>query len=128
MTQGTSIVSDGWTNIKKRHLINVIASNSRRSMFLYAEDFFGVEKRGKEIANFLLKSINEIGPTNVLEVVTDNASSCNFAEKDIEKVHKHIFWSLCVVHTLNLIFKDCCCISMDERYLHYGEIYCLSIL
>ena len=106
MTQGTSIVSDGWTNIKKRHLINVIASNSRRSMSLYAEDFFGVEKRGKEIANFLLKSINEIGPTNVLEVVTDNASSCKLVGKDIKKLQKHIFSSLCVVHTLNLIFKD----------------------
>lgn len=47
MTQGTSIVSDGWTNIKKKPLINVIASNSRGSMFLHAEDLFGVEKIGK---------------------------------------------------------------------------------
>ncbi|XP_017246829.1 uncharacterized protein LOC108218414 [Daucus carota subsp. sativus] len=48
----------------------------RGSMFLYVEDFFGVEKTGKEIANFLLKSSDEIGPTNVLQVVIDNASSC----------------------------------------------------
>lgn len=105
-TQGTSIVSDGWTNIKHKPLINVIASNSRGSMFLYAEDFAGIEKTGKAIADFLLKSIDEIGPSNVLQVVTDNAANCKAAGREIKKVHKHIFWSPCVVHTLNLIFKD----------------------
>lgn len=106
LTQGTSIVSDGWTNIKKKSLINVIASNSRGSMFLYADDFSDVEKTGKEISNFLLKAIDEIGSSNVLQVITDNAANCKAAGKEIEKVHKHIFWSPCVVHTLNLIFKD----------------------
>ncbi|KAL2929586.1 L-seryl-tRNA(Sec) selenium transferase [Bienertia sinuspersici] len=101
-----SIVSDGWTNVKHQPLINVVASNSRGSMFLYAEDFSGVEKTGKAIADFLLTSIDEVGPSNVLQVVTDNASNCKAAGKEIEKVHKHIFWSPCVVHTLNLIFKD----------------------
>lgn len=94
LTQGTSIVSDGWTNIKKKPLINVIASNSRGSMFLYAEDFFGVVKTGKEIANFLLKAIDEVGPTNVLQVVTDNAASCKLAGKEIEKIVINILATL----------------------------------
>ncbi|XP_074327630.1 uncharacterized protein LOC141665546 [Apium graveolens] len=85
-------------------LINVIASNSHDSIFLYAETF--EEKTGKKIASFLLKSIDDIGPSNVLQVITDNAANCKAAGKEIEKVHKHIFWSPCVVHTLNLIFKD----------------------
>ncbi|KAK1391295.1 DUF659 domain-containing protein [Heracleum sosnowskyi] len=34
-------------------------------------------------------------------IVSDGA-----AGREISKVHKHIFWSPCVVHTLNLIFKD----------------------
>ncbi|KAL9677447.1 hypothetical protein QQ045_005678 [Rhodiola kirilowii] len=106
-TQGTSIVSDGWTNVKHQPLINVVASNSRGSMFLYAEDFSGVEKTGKAIADFILKSIDEVvGPSNLLQVVTDNAANCKAAGKEIKKVYKHIFWSPCVVHTLNLIFKD----------------------
>lgn len=36
---GTSVVSDGWSNIKHKPLINVIASNSRGSIFLYADVF-----------------------------------------------------------------------------------------
>ena len=85
MTQGVSVVSDGWTDIKNKPLINVIASNSRGSCFLYAEDFSGVEKTGEAIAQYLLKAIDEIGPGNVLQVVMDNAANCKAAGKEIEK-------------------------------------------
>ncbi|KAK1368727.1 hypothetical protein POM88_034819 [Heracleum sosnowskyi] len=82
---GISIVSDGWTNIKDKPLINVIAANSRGSMFLYAENFEGIEKSGKAITTFLLKAVEEIGPSNVLQIVTDNAANCKLAGKEIEK-------------------------------------------
>ena len=105
-SHGVSIVSDGWTNVKHQPLINILAVNSRGAMFLHAEDFSGTEKTGLAIANFLLKAIEDIGPENVLQVITDNATNCKLAGKEAVKVHKHIFWSPCVVHTLNLIFKD----------------------
>lgn len=104
-SQGISIVFDGWTNVKHRPLINVLAVNIRGSMFMYAEDFSGVEKTGKAIVEFLCKEIESVGPSNVLSVVTDNAANCKAAGKEIEKRYKHIFWSPCCVHTLNLIFK-----------------------
>ena len=72
-------------------------------MFMYAEDFSGVEKTGQVIAEFLLKAIDEADPSNVLQVITDNASNCKAAGKEIEKVHRHIFWSPCVVHSLSSV-------------------------
>ncbi|PWA81484.1 hypothetical protein CTI12_AA186260 [Artemisia annua] len=105
-SQGVSIVSDGWSNVKHNPLINVLAVNSRGAMFMYAEDFSGVEKTGVEIADFLISAIESVGPTNVLSVVTDNAANCKAAGAEIEKVYRHIFWSPCCVHTLNLVFKD----------------------
>ncbi|KAJ9539539.1 hypothetical protein OSB04_032272 [Centaurea solstitialis] len=105
-SQGISIVSDGWSNIKHKPLINVLAVNSRGAMFMYAEDFSGVEKTGAAIAEFLYKAIETVGPSNVLSVVRDNAANCKAAGKEVEKVYKHIFCSPCCVHTLNLIFKD----------------------
>ncbi|GJX36114.1 putative ribonuclease H-like domain-containing protein [Tanacetum coccineum] len=105
-TQGVSIVSDGWSNVKHEPLINVLAVNSRGATFLHAKDFSGVKKTGEAIANYLLGAIEKIGPSHVLQVVTDNAENCKAAGKEIEKVYKHIFWSPCSVHTLNLIFKD----------------------
>ena len=106
ITQGVSIVSDGCSNVKHKPLINVLAVNSRGATFMYAEDFSGVEKSRVEISKFLLGAIDNIGPINVLQVVTSNAANCKAAEWEIERIHKHIFWSPCCVHTLNLIFKD----------------------
>ncbi|GKF83565.1 hypothetical protein Tco_0245221, partial [Tanacetum coccineum] len=65
-SQGVSIVSDGWSNVKHNPLINVLAVNSRGAMFMFAEDFSGVEKTGVEIADFLISAIETVGPTNVL--------------------------------------------------------------
>ena len=76
-------------------------------MFLYADDFSGVEKTLKIILD-LLKAIKDIGPPHVLQIVTGNAQNCQATEKEIEKIHKHILWSPCVCPTLNLIFKDFC--------------------
>ncbi|KAE8704288.1 hypothetical protein F3Y22_tig00110458pilonHSYRG00438 [Hibiscus syriacus] len=55
------------------------------SMFMYAEDFFGVEKTGKAISEFLIQAIESVGPSNVLSVVTDNATNFKLAGKEIEK-------------------------------------------
>lgn len=62
--------------------------------------------------------MDEIGPSNVLQIVTINAPNSKLAEKEIEKVHKHIFWSPCVAHTFNLIFKD-----FDAKFSWMQETY-----
>ncbi|KAL4556044.1 hypothetical protein LXL04_038682 [Taraxacum kok-saghyz] len=118
LTQGVSIVSDGWSNVKSEPLINVIAQNSRGATFMYAEAFSGIEKTGVAIAKFLREAIEDIGPSSVLQVVTDNAANCKAAGREIEKVYKHIFWSPCCVHSLNLIFKD-----MAKKFEWLSETY-----
>ncbi|XP_077249156.1 uncharacterized protein LOC143888600 [Tasmannia lanceolata] len=100
----TTLLDEMKRNVKKE--MHPVKDTCHGAMFLYAEDFEGIEKSGAAIAELLLKAIEEVGPTNVLQVVTDNAANCKLAGKEVEKVHKHIFWLPCVVHTLNLIFKD----------------------
>ncbi|GKC96354.1 polyprotein-like protein, partial [Tanacetum coccineum] len=53
--------------------------------FMYAEDFSRVEKTRVEISKFLLEAIERIRPSNVLQVVTDNAANCKIAGEDVEK-------------------------------------------
>ncbi|KAK9006658.1 hypothetical protein V6N11_018992 [Hibiscus sabdariffa] len=74
-THETSIVFDGWTNVKWQPLINVVESNSSGSMFMYAKDFTGQEKTGANIAEFLLESIEEVRSSNVLQVITGNVTN-----------------------------------------------------
>ncbi|KAL6335902.1 hypothetical protein AAG906_003527 [Vitis piasezkii] len=50
--------------------------------------------------------IEWVGPLNVVHIVTDNAANYVAAGRLISQKHKHINWSPCAAHCLNLIFKD----------------------
>ncbi|KAL4577555.1 hypothetical protein LXL04_013664 [Taraxacum kok-saghyz] len=52
---------------------------------MYAEAFSGIEKTGVVVAKFLREAIEEIGPSSVLQVVTNNAANCKAAGREIEK-------------------------------------------
>nr|KAJ0221091.1 hypothetical protein LSAT_V11C200051740 [Lactuca sativa] len=93
LTQGVFVISDGWSNVKNEPLINVIAQNSRGATFMYAEAFSGIEKMGVEIAKFLRQAIEEIGPSSVTQVVTNNAANCKAAGREIQKVAQTRFAS-----------------------------------
>ncbi|CAN6463408.1 unnamed protein product [Victoria cruziana] len=103
---GVSIISSGWANGKNQPLINVLASNLYGAAFLHAYDFAAVENYGKYITQFLVKAIEEVGPSNVVQIVTDNTSDCQLAGNEVRISYPHIFWSPCMIHTLSLIFKD----------------------
>jgi hypothetical protein len=75
-------------------------------MFLTAHDSSSIIASSQNILDLLLKTINNVGPSNVIQVIIDNAANCKGAGKIIELAHPHIFWSGCLVHTLNLLRHD----------------------
>ncbi|XP_026433089.1 uncharacterized protein LOC113330501 [Papaver somniferum] len=83
-------------------------------MFLKAVNFQGEYKDKVFIANFLKETINEVGADNVVQVITDNAPVCKSAGLLIETHFPHIFWTPCVVHTLNLALKNICAAKNTE--------------
>jgi hypothetical protein len=103
---GVSIVSGGWTSVRNQHLINVIGVSTSGAVFLAAHDSSSISATSQNIPELLLKTNDEVGPFNVIQVITDNAVNCKGAGKIIEQMHPHIFWSGCLVHTLNLLMHD----------------------
>ena len=101
-----SIVSDGWTNVKGKPLINVLGVSATGAIFLSTHDYSDKFKIGMNIAKLLLKNIEAIGVYNVIQVITDNAANCKAAGTIIEDKYPNIFWSGCLVHTLNLLMHD----------------------
>eukprot|EP01018_Ginkgo_biloba_P004346 Gb_25212 [translate_table: standard] len=75
-TTGVSIVSDGWTDARNMPLINVIVVCPKGSMFLNAVDCNGELKDATFIANILIDAIESVGPSNVMQVIIDNARVC----------------------------------------------------
>jgi oligoribonuclease NrnB/cAMP/cGMP phosphodiesterase (DHH superfamily) len=75
-------------------------------MFLRAEDCSDEVKDSKFIVDILISAIEQVGPTNVVQVITDNAPICDVAGLIVESRYYHIFWTPCIVHNLNLILEE----------------------
>eukprot|EP01018_Ginkgo_biloba_P009776 Gb_07735 [translate_table: standard] len=104
-TIGVSIVSNGWTDARNKPLINVIVVYPKCSMFLNLVDCNGELKDATFIANILIDAIESVGPSTVVQVITDNARVYKAVGLLVEARYENIFWTPCAVHSLNLILK-----------------------
>ncbi|KAK2637508.1 hypothetical protein Ddye_032300 [Dipteronia dyeriana] len=91
-------------------------------MFLKAVNCEGEVKDKHFIASLLTDSIREIGPQNVVQVIIDNAANCKAAELLVDAKFTHIFWTPCVVHTLNPALKNICSPSTHPKYNDVMEV------
>ena len=60
---GVSIVSDGWTNVKGKPLINILGVSASGAVFLSTRDYSDCYKPSINIAQPLLETIQTIGHT-----------------------------------------------------------------
>lgn len=61
---------------------------------------------GEKIYELLCGYIEKIGPSKVVQVVTDSASNNKLAGKLLEVKYPHLFWTPCAAHCLDLILED----------------------
>jgi hypothetical protein len=94
--EGCSIVMDGWTDIAKRPLINIIVTCREGPFFLRAIDCSGKRKDTTFQFELLRDAIEEVGPINVVQVVTDATAVCRSAGLLIQSKYMHIFGPLVV--------------------------------
>jgi len=57
----------------------------------------------------------EVGHSNVVQIVTDNAAACKTTVLIIEAEFHSIYWTPCVVYTLNLALKNICATKNIEK-------------
>ncbi|PPS10026.1 hypothetical protein GOBAR_AA10626 [Gossypium barbadense] len=116
--KGISLICNGWTDAQRRPLINFMAISEGGVVFLKAyNDKFYVETLIKD-------TISEVGAQNVVQVITDNALVCKVAGSLVETQHPHIFWTHCVVHTLNLTLKNICAAKNIEKNEVTYDVLC----
>ena len=105
---GCSILSDGWSDKKKRGIMNILVASPLGTYFLRAVD---TGKEGKKtsaefIYTHIRQAIVEVGPSNVVQVVTDNASNCRKMGRLVEEEFPSIVWTPCASHCLDLLMED----------------------
>eukprot|EP01018_Ginkgo_biloba_P027576 Gb_23152 [translate_table: standard] len=103
---GCLIVMDGWIHICNRPLLNIIVSSTSGPCFFRAIDCSGKEKNTFFLRDALSDAIEEVGVSNVIQVITDASPVCKVAGLLVQKKYKHILWTPCCVHALNNALKD----------------------
>uniref|UniRef100_A0A1S4C2V0 DUF659 domain-containing protein n=1 Tax=Nicotiana tabacum TaxID=4097 RepID=A0A1S4C2V0_TOBAC len=71
--KGLSICSDGWSDVKRRPLINIMGASSGGPIFLKSINLSGIIKDGEYIAKLFIKAIEDVDAKKVVQVITDNA-------------------------------------------------------
>lgn len=104
--EGCTLMSDGWTDKRGRCIINFLAHSSKGSFYLYSIDASSHQKTAEYVALTLEDAIERIGPSNVVQVCTDNASNYVKAGEILMEKYDHIYWTPCVAHCIDLILED----------------------
>ncbi|KAH6780496.1 hypothetical protein C2S52_011733 [Perilla frutescens var. hirtella] len=119
-----SIVTHGWSDSQRRPLINFMAVSESGPMFLKAVDCSGEIKNKFFIFDLLKEVVEDVGPQNVVQIITDNAKNCQTAGLLVEGLYPHIVWTPCVVHTLNLALQNICAAKNTENNQETFELCC----
>ncbi|XP_042410002.1 uncharacterized protein LOC121999379 [Zingiber officinale] len=103
---GCSVMSDGWTDKKRRSICNFLVNSPRGTVFLKSIDTSNVSKTTKKVFEMLDEIIDEVGGENVVQVITDNAANYKAAGEMLMEKRKNLYWTPCVAHCIDLILED----------------------
>jgi hypothetical protein len=103
---GVSICTDGWDDVNRRPLMNVMMSCPAGDVFLGSIDTTSQKKTMHYIADQMKVYIEKVDPKYVTQVCTDNAANMLGALQDITRTYPHIFAQGCMAHALDLMLED----------------------
>ncbi|KAK2637668.1 hypothetical protein Ddye_025463 [Dipteronia dyeriana] len=86
-----TIMSDGWTDIRGRSLLNFLVNNPKGTMFLKSIDASDAVKDVELIFKLLDSVVEEVGEDIVVQVVTDNASAYKATGRLLMEKRKHLY-------------------------------------
>ncbi|CAH9123996.1 unnamed protein product [Cuscuta epithymum] len=102
---GCSVMTDAWTDGRKRSIMNLCVNCKLGTTFLSSKDTKDDSHTGEYIFEYVDRCIQEIGEENVVQVVTDNASNNMAAASFLSLKRPKIFWTSCGTHTINLMLE-----------------------
>ncbi|XP_027177656.1 uncharacterized protein LOC113776795 [Coffea eugenioides] len=103
---GCTIMSDGWSDQRKRTMNNFLVNSPAGTVFLSSVDTTDISKTAQKLFELLDGIVEKIGEDNVVQVITDNASNYKTAGKILMEKRKRLFWTPCAAHCIDLMLED----------------------
>nr|KYP37281.1 hypothetical protein KK1_041536 [Cajanus cajan] len=103
---GCTIMTDGWTDKKRRTIINFLVNSPKGTVFLKSIDASAISKTAEKVFEMMDSIVEEVGEDNVVQVVTDNAANYKAAGQMLMEKRKRLFWTPCAAHCVDLMLED----------------------
>ncbi|CAN1185292.1 hypothetical protein LINPERHAP2_LOCUS37467 [Linum perenne] len=100
---GCSIMSDGWTDRKRRSICNFLVNSPKGTVFIESLDTSHYSKNTQKVFEMLDDVVEKVGEENVIQVITDNASAYKAAGAKLMEKRQHLFWTPCAAHCLEVL-------------------------
>ncbi|XP_050889717.1 uncharacterized protein LOC127095008 [Lathyrus oleraceus] len=95
-------MTDGWTDQKRRTIINFLVNSPMGTFFLKSIDASSISKTTDKVFKMMDDIVEEVGEENVVQIVTDNVANYKLADK---------------YHCIDLILED-----FESKILMHKEI------
>ncbi|XP_031096593.1 uncharacterized protein LOC116000869 [Ipomoea triloba] len=96
---------DDWQDVRHRSLINFLVNNPSGTVFLKYVDASEHVKDAKLLFRLLDKVVEKVGEELVVQVITDNASNYRATGLMLMEKRKHLYWTPCAAHCLDLMLE-----------------------
>nr|XP_034890258.1 uncharacterized protein LOC118030302 [Populus alba] len=131
---GCTLMADGWTDQKRRNLINFLVYCPKGTVFLKTVDVSDVSKTARLLYQLFREVILYVGVEKIVHMVTDNAANYVVAGWLLMEEFPSIFWSPCAAHCINLILQDigklqsvCCVVEHAFGITKYIYNHCYPL-
>lgn len=85
--------------------MNFCVNSREGTTFLSSVECSKDAHTGRFIFDYVDKCIKEVGPQNVIQVVTNNAANNMVAAKLLIEKRPNMFWTSCAAHTIDLMLE-----------------------
>jgi uncharacterized protein DUF659 len=103
---GCTIMSDGWSDRKRRSICNFLVNSPKGTIFLSSVDTSDISKTTDKVFDMLDAVVEKVGPENVVQVVTDNAANYKAKGEKLMDKRPTLFWTPCAAHCIDLMLED----------------------
>ncbi|RVX01740.1 hypothetical protein CK203_024334 [Vitis vinifera] len=103
---GCTSMCDGWSSRTRKPIINFMNYCDRSMIYHSSVESINIPKTTNYIFSLMDKVVEDVGEENVVQVVTNNEASFKAAGMLLMEKRKHLFWSPCVAHCIDLMLED----------------------
>ena len=113
---------DGWSSRTRKPIINFMIYCDRSMIYHSSIDTTNIPKIADYIFSFIDKVVEEVGKENVVQVVTDNETSFKATGMLLMEKQKHLFWSFCATHYIDLMLENISSMKQIKETLDQGKM------